>query len=84
MTEMERSKRQSLGFMETVLLYNSGILLNHPAVCISCFCSLEMPEGRHFITVKDQVFFFFHAMSRHIEICEIKERVSSVGVKIGL
>ena len=37
------------------LLSNSGILLNHP-VCISSFCSLLMPEGRHFLTVKDQEF----------------------------
>lgn len=47
MTQTGCSKRQSLGFMETscFLLFNSVILRNHPAVCISCFWSLQMPEA---------------------------------------
>lgn len=47
MTQTECSNRQSLGFMETLcfLLSNSVILRNHPAVCISCFWSLQMPEA---------------------------------------
>lgn len=38
------------------LLSSSGILLNHPVCSPPSFCSLLTPEGRHFLTVKDQEF----------------------------
>lgn len=59
MTETVFKEAKSWLYGNCFLLYNSVILLNHPAVCISCFCSLQMPGGRHFITVKDQEFSFF-------------------------
>lgn len=55
--------------------YNSVILLNHSTVCVSCFRSLQVPEGRHFITVKDQ------EMSRHKGSYGIKDQLSRLGYK---